>query len=146
MPARWGVRDVASVLTARVVRHHADGLSELATAAGRLWLPRVGARDGATIRVRIAARDVILSRAQPEGLSALTVLAGVVTAIRPGHGPGAIVTLDVGGDTVSARITRRSAAAMGLAPGQTCHAIIKSVSVAPEDVGRARPDGTGQAI
>src|SRR6056297_903124 len=36
-----GARGAASVLTARVVCHHADGLSELAAAAGALWLPRV---------------------------------------------------------------------------------------------------------
>jgi molybdate transport system ATP-binding protein len=132
-----GARDVASVLTARVVRHHADGLSELTAAAGTLWLPRVGAPEGAPIRVRIAAHDVILSRARPEGLSALNLLAGTITEIRPGHGPGTLVTLDMGGDRLTARITRRSAQALGLATGQPCHAIIKSVSVAPWDVGRA---------
>ncbi|WP_084864163.1 molybdenum ABC transporter ATP-binding protein [Salibaculum halophilum] len=132
-----GARGAASVLTARVVRHHADGLSELAAAAGPLWLPRVAAREGAVIRVRIAAHDVILSRTRPEGLSALNHLSGTVTAIRPGEGPGALVTLDVGGDRLAARITRRSAQAMGLATGQPCHAVIKSVSVAPEDVGHA---------
>ncbi|MDR9394104.1 molybdenum ABC transporter ATP-binding protein [Roseovarius sp. SYSU LYC5161] len=132
-----GARGTASVLTARVTRHHADGLSELAAAAGPLWLPWVAAREGATIRVRIAAHDVILSRARPEGLSALNLLSGTVTEIRPGDGPGALVTLDVGGDRLSARITMRSAQAMGLATGQRCHAVIKSVSIAPEDVGRA---------
>jgi len=103
-------------------------------------LPRVEAREGAAIRVRIAAHDVILSRARPEGLSALNLLAGTVTEIRPGHGPGALVTLDVGGDRLSARITRRSAQAMNLEIGQPCHAVIKSVSVAPEDVGLAIQD------
>jgi molybdate transport system ATP-binding protein len=135
-----GARGAASVLTARVVRHHADGLSELATAAGALWLPRVAAPEGAMIRVRIAAQDVILSRARPEGLSALNVLAGAVAEVRPGQGPGAMVTLTIGDDRLSARITRRSADAMGLALGQICHAVVKSVAVAPEDVGHARQE------
>ena len=138
-----GARGVASVLTARVARHHADGLSELATAAGPLWLPRVAAPEGTTIRVRIAAHDVILSRTRPEGLSALNILAGTVAGLRPGLGPGAIVTLDTGGERLSARVTRRSAQEMGLAAGQICHAIIKSVSVAPEDVGHA-PEGRAE--
>lgn len=137
-----GARGAASVLTARVIRHHADGLSELAAAAGTLWLPRVAAQQGATIRVRIAAQDVILSRARPEGLSALNILSGTVAEVRPGQGPGAMVTLDVGGDRLSARITRRSVEAMGLAHGQACHAIIKSVAVAPEDVGRPHHDAS----
>ncbi|HBM58970.1 MAG TPA: molybdenum ABC transporter ATP-binding protein, partial [Citreicella sp.] len=36
---------------------------------------------------------------------------------------------------VLARIPRRSAQAMGLEPGQVCHAVVKSVAVAPDDVG-----------
>lgn len=131
-----GARGAASVLTARVVAHHADGLSELAAAGGILWLPRVDAVPGAILRLRIAAQDVILSRTRPEGLSALNLLAGTITDIRPGQGPGAIVALDLGGARLIARITQRSVAAMALEPGQTCHAIIKSVAVAPEDIGQ----------
>jgi molybdate transport system ATP-binding protein len=136
--AAVGARGAASVLAARVVAHHADGLSELATAAGTIWLPQVADAPGRTIRVRIAAQDVILSRTRPEGLSALNVLAGTILDVRPGHGPGTLVTLALGSDRLAARITRRSAEAMALAPGQTCHAIIKTVAVAPGDVGTAR--------
>jgi molybdate transport system ATP-binding protein len=139
--AAVGARGAASVLSARVVAHHADGLTELDTAAGPLWLPRVAEPPGGAIRVRVAAQDVILARARPEGLSALNVLRGVIAEIRPGRGPGALVTLALGPDRLAARITRRSAEALGLAPGQTCHAVIKSVAVAPEDVGAGRPPG-----
>jgi molybdate transport system ATP-binding protein len=48
------------------------------------------------------------------------------------------VTLCVGDDRLIARITRRSAGAMGPFTGQTCHAMIRSVAVAPEDVGTGR--------
>jgi molybdate transport system ATP-binding protein len=136
--AAVGARGAASLLTARIIAHHADGLSELETAAGRLWLPRVPQSPGTRIRVRIAAQEVILSRDRPHGLSALNILSGTITDIRLGEGPGAIVTLAVGDDRLIARITRRSAAAMGLAPGQLCHAVIKAVGVAPEDVGTGR--------
>lgn len=137
-----GARGAASLLTARVVAHHADGLTELATAAGTLWLPRIADAAGATLRVRIMAQDVILSRDRPAGLSALNILQGTISDLRLGEGPGAMVTLAVGEDCLAARITRRSAEALGLAPGQTCHAVIKSVAVAPDDIGtglRASP-------
>jgi molybdate transport system ATP-binding protein len=136
--AAVGVREVASVLEARVVAHHADGLSELATDAGRLHLPRLPEAPGATIRVRIAANEVILSRDAPVGLSALNILRGTITEIQPGRGPAARVVLAVGGVQLIARVTQRSVAALGLEPGQTCHAIVKSVAVAPEDVGKGR--------
>ena len=130
-----GARAAASVLTARVVAHHGDGLSELATAAGPLWLPRVDEAPGKAIRVRIAAQEVILSRDRPQGLSALNILRGQIADIRLGDGPGALVVLALGNERLTARITRRSVAEMGLATGQTCHAVIKTVAVAPEDVG-----------
>lgn len=130
-----GTRAVASVLRARVVAHHDDGLSELATAAGPLHLPRVPEPPGTVIRVRIAANDVILSRAAPDGLSALNILRGTIAAIHPGKGPAARVVLAVGDEQLTARVTRRAVAALGLEPGQTCHAVLKSVAVAPQDVG-----------
>jgi molybdate transport system ATP-binding protein len=133
-----GARGAASLLTARVTAHHADGLTELATAAGTLWLPRTGDAPGTVLRVRIMAQDVILSHDRPAGLSALNILQGTISDLRLGDGPGAMVTLDMGEDRLAARITRRSAEAMGLASGQACHAIIKSVAVAPDDVGTGR--------
>ncbi len=132
------VREVASILQARVVAHHADGLSELATAAGPLHLPRVADAPGTVLRVRILAHEVILSRAAPEGLSALNILRGTIAEITPGRGPAARVVLAIGEDRLIARVTQRAVTQLGLAPGQSCHAILKSVAVAPEDVGHGR--------
>lgn len=129
-----GLREAGAILRARVAGHHSDGLSELSVAAGRLFLPRVAAAAGAELRVRIHANDVILSRALPEGLSALNVLPAKVVAVREGTGPGALVQLAAGSDRLLARITRRSAAALELEPGADCFAIVKSVAVAQGDV------------
>lgn len=133
-----GARGAASVLSAQVVAHHADGLTELRMQSGALWVPRISDVLGATVRLRIAAQDVILSRGAPQGLSALNILSGTIADIRQGSGPGVMVSLDLGGERLSARITRRSCDAMGLATGQTCHAVLKSVAVAPGDVGMGR--------
>jgi molybdate transport system ATP-binding protein len=81
------------------------------------------------------------SRRAPESGSFSTpvhILSGRIADIRLGEGPGALVTLCVGDDPLIARITRRSAEGMGLFTGQTCHAMIRSVAVAPEDVGTGR--------
>ncbi|OZB20413.1 MAG: molybdenum ABC transporter ATP-binding protein [Rhodobacterales bacterium 34-62-10] len=133
-----GAREAGAVLEARVVRHHADGLTELDAGGIALFLPLVSQPPGSLLRVRIAAHDVILSRGRPEGLSALNILPGVVREVRAGDGPGAIVALDTAGGRVLARITRRSAATLGLVPGMAVHAIVKTVSVAASDVGGAR--------
>ena len=129
-----GVREAGSILDATVLAHHPDGLTELEAAGGRLLLPRMAAEPGRRIAVRIHAQDVILSRARPEGLSALNILAGTVAAVRRGEGPGVMVQLDCGGEMLLARLTRRSADALALEPGVPCHAVLKSVAVARGDV------------
>ncbi|WP_417207732.1 molybdenum ABC transporter ATP-binding protein [Antarctobacter sp.] len=132
-----GIRAVGAVLEARVAAHHEDGLTELDAGGVRLFLPRVRQDIGAPLRVRIAAQEVILSRGRPEGLSALNILPGTVDSIREGEGPGALVSLDTPAGRVLARVTRRSAEALGLAPGVACYAVVKTVAIAREDVGGA---------
>lgn len=132
-----GVRGAGAVLTARVVAHHADGLTELALEGERLLLPRIRAVVGGAVRVRLSAQDVILATRRPAEISALNILEGKVREIRPGTGPGAMVVVEIGAQTLLARITRRSLDAMALSPGTRCFAITKSVAVAPEDIGTA---------
>jgi molybdate transport system ATP-binding protein len=130
-----GAREAGAVLTATVVAHHADGLSELVAGGVPLFLPRVAAAPGSTLRLRIAAHDVMLSRQPPAGLSALNILPGLVAEVRGGDGPGALVALDTSAGRVLARVTRRSVQALDLAPGVRAFAVVKSVSAAPADIG-----------
>lgn len=130
-----GVRAAGGVITAEVVRHHADGLTELQAGGIPLFVPRLDQARGRSVRLRIAAHDVILSRQEPRGLSALNQLPGRVEAMRQGEGPGVMLTVRTPAGLLLARVTRRSADALGLAVGADCHAIVKSVAFAPEDVG-----------
>ncbi len=132
-----GARSAGAVLTASVIAHHDDGLTELSAHGCPLFLPRIANAAGSQTRIRIAAHDVILSRDRPEGLSALNILPGTVREVRSGGGPGAILSLDTPAGPILARVTRRSVDALGLVPGVDCHAVIKTVAIAPEDVGGA---------
>lgn len=133
-----GVRDAGAVLHARVVAHHSDGLSELAISQGTLLLPRFEAAIGAMVRVRIPAQDVILSLQHPVGISALNILPVLIGEVFQGDGPGVAIGLRSGDDRLLARVTRRSAEALGLTTGLACFAVVKSVAVAQGDVGLAR--------
>ncbi|MBD3787964.1 MAG: molybdenum ABC transporter ATP-binding protein [Sphingomonadales bacterium] len=135
-----GIREVAAMLPATVAEHLPDGLSRLVTATGPLFLPTVEGAPGTRVVVRIMAHEVILSRARPEGLSAQNILAGKVTRIVPGGGPGVMVHVAVGDHEILARITRRAAEQLHLQPGDTVHAILKSMSVARDHIARARDD------
>lgn len=130
-----GARAAGAILSARVARHHPDGLTELDAGGLPLLVPLLAAAPGARVRLRVAASEVMLATARPAGLSALNVLPGRVTAVRPGEGPGAIVSVATDAGAILARVTRRSVAALALAPGTPCFAIVKSVAIAPDDVG-----------
>jgi len=133
-----GVRGAGALLSAKIVKHHKDGLTELSAGNESLFLPRVAKPLGHVVRVRIAAHDVLLSRRRPEGLSALNILRGRIIAIRPGEGPGTIVSLETSAGKVLARVTQRSATALELTEGVECYAIVKTVAIAPEDIGGFR--------
>jgi molybdate transport system ATP-binding protein len=118
-----------------VAAQHADGLTEIAVSGGRLLLPAVDADTDAPVRIRIAAQDVMLSLSRPKDVSALNILPVEVTELLSGHGPGVMVQLRCGEDLLLARITRRSAGVLGLVPGMSCFAVLKTVSVAQGAVG-----------
>lgn len=132
-----GKRELGALLTGRVVAHHDDGLTEIDAGGVTLHLPRLACAPGAALRMRVAAHEVILSREAPTGLSALNILPGKVAEISAGEGPSMIVALDTPAGRLLATVTRRSVAALGLAPGVQAFAILKSVATAPGDVGLA---------
>lgn len=129
-----GLRDAGAIISGQISVHHADGLSELATAGGPLFIPRNAARAGTRLRVRIEAQDVILSRDRPVGLSAINILQGTITAITSRDGGDAMVVLRLGEENLLARVTCRSVALLGLGVGDRCHAVMKSVALAPDDI------------
>ncbi|HHW35514.1 MAG TPA: molybdenum ABC transporter ATP-binding protein [Paracoccus solventivorans] len=129
-------REAGAVIEAQVIRHHEDGVTELAAGGLPLFLPTIGAAPGARLRLRIAAPDVMLARGRPTEISALNILPGTVESLTE-QGGQVLVRLSTPAGPVLSRITRRSAAQLGVAPGEALTAVVKSVSHAPADVGRA---------
>jgi len=130
-----GEREAAAILPARLVAHHPDGLSELSVPEATLWLPRIDGAPGAPVSVRIPAHDVILSKTRLTGISAQNILSGTISRIVPGRGPGVMVHVAIGPNEILARITHRAADQLALRPGDPVHAIVKSMSVARDQIG-----------
>ena len=125
-----GAAGSGALLEGIVLCHTVDGLTEVRIAAGTLLLPRLTAAPGSALRLRISADDVILSRQAPVGLSALNILPAEVLGLEPA-GPGRVlVQLQLGSDRLLASLTERSALALGLAPGEPFHVVLKSVALA----------------
>jgi molybdate transport system ATP-binding protein len=127
-----------AVIEAKVVEQDlAMGLARLAFRGGELYAPDVDALVGATVRVRVRARDVSLALSRPQDASFLNVLAGTVTALGEEDGASLDVQLDVAGTPLIARITRKSALALGIAPGRPVYALVKAVAIDRHSVGFA---------
>jgi molybdate transport system ATP-binding protein len=141
--------EASAIVEARVSAHDpVAGLTTLACRAGVLRLPRVDLPVGATVRVRVPARDVLIAVSPPEGLSARNVLPARVSEIgEAGAGDGATVDvrLDAHGDTLIARVTRQTVLALGLEPGRHVFAVIKAVAV-DQPTRRPGPDRDGDEI
>jgi molybdate transport system ATP-binding protein len=94
------------------------------------WVRDDGHAVGHRARIRILARDVSIARSQSADSSILNILPGTVSEIsEEPHPAQMLVRLEVGGSPLLARVTRRSAEALGLEPGNQVFAQIKAVAL-----------------
>ena len=133
---------LGSLFEAAVARvDAARGLAELAFEGGTLLAPSRSLVEGMRVRLRVPAREVILARERPHGLSLHNVLSGRVSAV---HGEAsddhAIVQIAVGGVRLLAEVTRDAVVQLEIVTGMPLHALIKSVSI---EVLAAPPPETG---
>ncbi|MFL6575392.1 MAG: molybdenum ABC transporter ATP-binding protein [Povalibacter sp.] len=125
-----GADAVGSVLNGTIVATDPHtGLAAIRVGEGTLNVTLKDARPGAAVRVQVLARDVILAVFPPEGLSVRNVLAGRIATITADDPDTDLVHVDVGGNTVLARVTRAALQALGLRIGMPIHVLVKSVSI-----------------
>jgi molybdate transport system ATP-binding protein len=136
---RTGRFEAGAVLEMQVAGHDRNyGLTTLRSAAGEIKVPRLESPDGATLRIHVRARDVIVAIAKPSGISALNVLSGRIAEIGPDRGAVRDIRIELTGASLLARITFRSLSELGLVPGREVFAIIKSVAIDRHSVGGGR--------
>ncbi len=117
------------ILTAKVSAIDEErGVAALAHAAGPMTVPLLAAPVGATVRVRVHARDVALAVGEPGRLSIRNRLPATVSALQARR-TGIDVRLDLGGEVLLARLTADAVQDLGLAAGSKVTALIKAVAV-----------------
>ena len=107
-------------------------LARLDVPGASFWTRDPGLPLGHLIRLRVLARDVSLSLAEQAGSSIANQIPAVVEAIADDTHPSQVlVRLRTQGGTSAllARVTRRSAQALALAPGLAVWAMVKSVAL-----------------
>ena len=96
-----------------------------------LWCSGSDLPLGASVRVHVRASDVSLSHAQPQAGSIQNVFRARIQRIDPDRQAShCLITAEQSGQSILARITRRAADQLCLAPGQTVWLQVKSVSLA----------------
>lgn len=122
----------AGVVVESMVAEHDDAyhLTRLAFPGGEVLVARRPEAPGQRLRFRVHARDVSLALTRAEGSSITNLLPARVEALAAADTPAhVLVRLDAGGTPLLARITRRSADQLGLAPGLPLWAQIKAVAL-----------------
>jgi molybdate transport system ATP-binding protein len=107
----------------------ARGLAQVKLGSATLLVSASDARVGVRARVQLLARDLILARQPAHGLSVRNSIAGVVLAIRDDENGALLVTVDIGGASVLARVTRDAVESLGLHLGSDVWVLVKAVSM-----------------
>jgi len=129
LPIRLG-EDAGAILDGTIGAVDRDWhLARVDFDGGSLWARDQGLAVGSRIRVRVLARDVSLA-AEPGHSSIQNLLRGRVDAVGDDDHPGtALVRVRVGSACLLARLTRRAAASLDVAPGREIWVQLKSVAL-----------------
>lgn len=122
------------LIDAEVAAHDPDyGLTRIQFAGTGLWVGELGQAPGQRVRARVLARDVSLSRVAPQQSSVLNVLPVRVQRLLADRATTRLeLCTDVAGQAgvpLLAHISRRSADALSLAPGDPLFAQVKAVAL-----------------
>jgi molybdate transport system ATP-binding protein len=130
LPIRLG-EDAGVVLSGQVAeRDERWHLLRVACCGASLWARDTGAVIGAHVRLRILARDVSITRDPSHESSIQNTLPATILSLGDDSHPALrLVKLEVSGSPVLARVTRRSAEALALAPEQSVYVQIKAVAL-----------------
>lgn len=130
LPIRLG-EDVGVVIDTQVGDVDAEWhLARVDFPGGSLWTRDRALAPGKCVRVRVLARDVSLSVAAPGASSIQNVFQGLVESVGDDEHPGLLlVRVQVGSTLFVARLTRRSAAQLGLEIGLHVFVQVKSVAL-----------------
>lgn len=122
--------DAAAVIEVIVAEHDADyHLTYLDSTVGRFTVTYNKLKAGSKAKLRIAARDVSLTLEAQTNTSILNIFPATVTEVLPEGEAQVTVRLSAGGVPILARITRKSASVLNLAPGLQVYAQAKTVAL-----------------
>ncbi len=125
-----GVDEVGAVIEGTVLGEDpASGLTRVQVGHGELNVKLADMPVGTRLRVQLLARDIIVATQPAQSLSVRNSLRGVIAAIAGDPDDSDLITIDVGGTAVMARVTHAATRELNLAIGLPVWALVKAVSL-----------------
>ncbi|MBV1881977.1 MAG: molybdenum ABC transporter ATP-binding protein [Pseudomonadales bacterium] len=125
--------NAAVVLNARIEQHDEEfGLTKAYVNKQMIYIKQTSQPIGQQCRIRIAAKDISICLNKPEDSSILNILPVTITEIRSIAETHVLLKLDLDGQHILSRITRKSCHNLNLAQGQAVYAQMKSVALATD--------------
>jgi molybdate transport system ATP-binding protein len=125
-----GVDEVGAVVEGIVLgADAASGLTRVQVGRGELNVKLTDRVLGTRLRVQLLARDIIVATQPAQSLSVRNNLKGIITAITSDQDDSDLITIDVGGTAVMARITHAATRELQLQIGLPVWALVKAVSL-----------------
>ena len=122
--------DAEALIEAAVAGHDDDyALTYLDFPGGRFTVSQQSLEIGKPVRLRVVARDVSLTLEQQAGTSILNIFPVIIDEISPLGSSQLTVRLLANGVPLLSRVTRKSAALLGLEKGKKVYAQAKSVAL-----------------
>ncbi|MCW8931886.1 MAG: molybdenum ABC transporter ATP-binding protein [Gammaproteobacteria bacterium] len=120
----------AAVIHATVAGHDTEfDLTYLDFPGGRFTVAHKDLKVNHPVRLRVIARDVSLTLEQQSNTSILNIFPAIVDEMTPEGKAQVMIRLLINGIPLLARITRKSASLLELAPGKHLYAQVKSVAL-----------------
>ncbi len=121
--------DAGTLIHAQVISR-AEGLLRLCVGSQTMYLPDEGEPVGASLQLRVLAKDVALALHPVSGVSILNQLESTIGKMAQ-NGSHMDISLQLNGtdEHLVSRITQKSYDALNLAEGGTAYALIKAVAV-----------------
>jgi molybdate transport system ATP-binding protein len=121
-----GRLEAGSILEGVIVWHR-NGMTQALLDGQPVRMPQVAVTPGRSVRFHVHARDVAIATERPSNLSIRNVLSARIEQIDLDDTVYAELVLNIGVQTLRARITREAVEELHLAPRQNVYALIKSV-------------------
>ena len=119
-----------SIFDAKVINRDPEfSLMYLEFSGGQFVVPDNGMSIESLVRIRVAARDVSLTKKKQTDTSILNIFSAVVEEIAPESKAQIIVRLTMGGVILLSCLTRKSASTLGLEVGLSIFVQVKSVAI-----------------